>query len=197
MSSEPIGEVARLQARRAAVVANLSPAAKHQAFPRLYAMPVPFDRTPNEERQELHRLRLENTNLKAKIAGLESRVEMLLLTQDKMAVQVARRITVTDALPRASVERVVNIVAKHWDVDPRALRAPIRLRKFVRPRQAAYWLLSDLLKFSSGNIGRCFNRDHTTILHGISAARRFFENDVDWRTRYDAALAELKSAGEP
>lgn len=194
MSSEPIGIVDGLQARRAAVVRGLSPMAKHQAFPKVYAKPLPFDRSDDAERQELHRLRLENTNLKAKVSGLEARVEKLLLTQNKMTDLVARKITINDAFPRASVERIVNIVAKHWDIDARTLRDPIRLRKIVRPRQACYWLMLERLHLSFNNIGRVFNRDHTTVMTGVHAARRLFDNDADWRQRYDASLAELKSA---
>jgi hypothetical protein len=195
--NESLGIFADLQAKRASIAEGLSPAARHRAFPTVYAKPVPFDRGSDHERQELHRLRLENTNLKAKISGLEVQVERLLVTQDKMAVQVARRITVNDAFPAASVERIVNTVAKHWDVTPANLRSPSHMRKFAWPRHAAYRLLLDLLNLSSPNIGRCFGgRDHTTVLSGLKNARRLRDNNLDWRTRYDAALDELKSGDE-
>ena len=194
--ADELGIVTELQTKRAAAVERLSPAARHAAFPTVYAKPVPFDRGADHERQELHRLRLENTNLKAKISGLEVHVERLLVTQDKMAVQVARRITVNDAFPAASVERIVNTVAKHWDVTPANLRSHSRVRQFSWPRHAAYRLILDFLNLSTPNIGRYFgSRDHTTVLSGLKKARRLRDNNLDWRTRYDAALDELKSAG--
>jgi hypothetical protein len=193
--NEQLGIFATLQAKRASIAESLSPAARHQAFPTVYAKPMPFDRGADADRQELHRLRLENTNLKAKVSGLEVQVEKLLMTQDKMAAQVARRITVNDAFPAASVERIIAVVCKHWGVTPANLRSSSHRRVFAWPRHAAYRLLLDLLNLSSPNIGRCFGgRDHTTVLSGLKNARRLRDNNLDWRTRYDAALDELKAA---
>lgn len=199
MPSHPIGigEYERVVAKRVALVANLSPAAKHAHFPRLFARPMPPPPLVDiEEREEIKRLRSQNTILKAQVSGLEAKVELLETLQMQAAVHLARKITVRDGFPKASINRIIDIVARHYEVDPANLRAACRISRFVRPRQAAYRLLSEKLNLSFPNIGRCFNRDHTTVMHGLHSARRLFENDVDWRRRYDAARAEIEQSAE-
>lgn len=40
-------------------------------------------------------------------------------------------------------------------------------RKIARPRQIAMWVAAEATCASLPVIGRCFNRDHTTIIHGM------------------------------
>lgn len=188
-----IGIVRGLQERREAVVANLSPAAKHANFPKLFPRPAP-DTTPAEkaERDKREKVERENSELKAEMIALRAR---LAETEERcrvLAVRGAPKVTTTDIVPVASIERIVRIVASHFDVKTEDIRGDARLRPFVRPRQACYRLMTDLLCMSRPSIGKFFYRDHTTVLSGLQTALRLHDTDPDWRARYDAALEELK-----
>lgn len=95
--------------------------------------------------------------------------------------------------PREASLRIITVVARHWEVDPRAIAAEGRHKGFVLPRQACYLLMRSLLGCSLNRIGKTLgNRDHTTVMDGLRFALRRMDHDVVWRAKYDAALAELK-----
>lgn len=95
--------------------------------------------------------------------------------------------------PREASLRIIAVVARHWEVDPRAIAAEGRHKGFVLPRQACYLLMRSLLGCSLNRIGKTLgNRDHTTVMDGLRFALRRMDHDPVWRAKYDAALAELK-----
>ena len=81
---------------------------------------------------------------------------------------------------------VLQVVADHHHVTVEDLRGPVRSASLVRARRAVAWLLHEQ-GFSSVEIGKRLNRDHTTILAGFAAPR-----DED---ELEALRALLKSRG--
>lgn len=197
MPAQPIGIYAEQIAKREALVAHMSPAARHANFPKVYARPPVADDAASAAKRKAAELQAENTRLKVNIARLEVRIESLESIQARLLMESARRkLTVRDALPVGSIDRIVSVVCKHWQADPAVVKAVGRTRGVVRPRQACYRLLTDLLRMSRPNVGRVFNRDHTTVMHGLYSADILLSTDADWRRRFEAALAELKSGAE-
>ncbi len=68
----------------------------------------------------------------------------------------------------ANVSVVQSLVAEHFQVSS-ALVAGARGRKnrFVKARYTAFWLCRNVLGMGVVDIGRKFDRDHATIMHGI------------------------------
>ncbi|MBI4318686.1 MAG: chromosomal replication initiator protein DnaA [Chloroflexi bacterium] len=63
--------------------------------------------------------------------------------------------------------KVVEAVARYYQVDPRAMRGKHRARQIVIPRQVAMYLMREETDSSLLEIGRELGgRDHTTIIHG-------------------------------
>ena len=60
-------------------------------------------------------------------------------------------------------------VAAKAGVTVEDMRSPKRARKYSRPRQAAMYLSYKALDKSTTQIGRFFNRDHTTVLYALKA----------------------------
>lgn len=58
------------------------------------------------------------------------------------------------------------------NVTLKQLRGPIRTRPIVHYRQECMAMLRDKTDMSLPDIGRFFNRDHTTVLHALSAVER-------------------------
>lgn len=58
-------------------------------------------------------------------------------------------------------------VAMHYGVTVPDLRGRSRVIRVARPRQVAMVLCRDLSPLSLPQIGRLFNRDHTTVLHAV------------------------------
>lgn len=68
------------------------------------------------------------------------------------------------------VRRIVRQVASEYNVSPDDILGPCRERVFVVARQEAMRRASDE-GLSLVRIGNAMRRDHTTVLHGIRAAK--------------------------
>lgn len=82
----------------------------------------------------------------------------------------------------------------------RELLSRKRARAFSRPRQTAFWLAFRALNKSRAQIGRAFERDHTTIIHGIAVVDHLRGTDPLLAAQTDAmavTLASLSDHGAP
>lgn len=191
--AEPIGIFAELQNRRAVAVSRISAGARHAAFPEVYEAPKPLPDAEYDTRQEVEALSRKNEALQVEIGRLHAKI-MEMEERQSSAQDVPRR-TLLSTVPVEEVERIVAVVARLWDVPVGAITSSGRLRDYVRPRQACYRLVTDLLGMSRPATGRCFGRDHTTILAGLRSAAILHETNADWAARYDSALQELTGKG--
>ena len=69
-----------------------------------------------------------------------------------------------NALPTPSL--IISQVCKFYNVDETALRGTQKNKNIAEPRQIAMYLIRKLTNLSLPDIGKEFNRDHTTVLHG-------------------------------
>lgn len=58
-------------------------------------------------------------------------------------------------------------VAAHYGLTQADLLKQSRFRFYVRPRQVAMYLAREQGRWSLPEIARCFDRHHTTVLHGV------------------------------
>lgn len=83
-------------------------------------------------------------------------------------------VEVTPAPPRASdadwdrAHQIINDLADTWTVQ--AITGPNRNRELCTVRHHAMWLIREETALSLPQIGRLFNRDHTTILSALRRA---------------------------
>lgn len=71
---------------------------------------------------------------------------------------------------RPALRRILDRVAKAYEVSPKEILGPSRDRKIALPRHAFFYWARRLTSKSLPQIGRfCGDRDHTTVLHGVRA----------------------------
>ena len=79
-----------------------------------------------------------------------------------------------------SIDVIKKAVADYYEIPIKELNGVRRPKKIARARQIAIWLSKELTPYSLPEIGRKFDRDHTTVLHAI---RRIDEivasNDIE------------------
>lgn len=71
--------------------------------------------------------------------------------------------------PVGLVAFIQKMVAAYYHVTPEEMLSDRRSRTIAYPRQVAMYLSREMTTKSLPAIGRCFGRDHTTVLHGIAA----------------------------
>ena len=87
-------------------------------------------------------------------------------------------------------DRIIAEVSSHFDVTLAELRGRGRSKQIVLPRQVAMYLIRDETGSSLVEIGRYLgNRDHSTIMHGISKIESTLDTDTTLR-RHITTLRE-------
>lgn len=210
MSSQPIGIYAEQTAKRESLVANLSPAAKHRAFPKLYAQPVPMPTDDAQQRQAITKLQGEkahlvrvNAELRALITSLRGQLE------EAGALAAARPMDGRRHSSRDVIDAFLLSLNAFRGAQGGApctfddLASPRRSRPYTAPRHVCIWLVRQLCThYSLPMIGKMFGRrDHTTAMHACARAPFWMLTEPDLKAAADAVLAKFcvpeDAKGEP
>ncbi|WP_243342234.1 chromosomal replication initiator protein DnaA [Anaerococcus sp. AGMB09787] len=97
-----------------------------------------------------------------------------------------------DNRKRISVEDIQKFVANKYNIKLSELKGKSRKKEIVNPRQIAMFLARDLLDDSLVTISNAFDRDHTTIMHGIEKISKQIEEDPDFKEEIDSIIKEIK-----
>lgn len=83
-----------------------------------------------------------------------------------------------------TIENIQKVVAEYYRIKVADLKSKSRVRSVTRPRQIAMALAKELTNRSLPEIGRAFERDHTTVLSACREVPKFREKDnsiqEDW-----------------
>lgn len=114
-----------------------------------------------------------------RVRFLESRLdrlEVVLLGQDKIIRAQGRLLGLREDNPlhvepgRRALIKIASDAAADNGLTLAELQSDSRSYSVTRPRQYAMMLMLEA-GYSASEIGRFFRRDHTTVLHGIRAAK--------------------------
>lgn len=181
MSADPIGIYAEQVAKRESAVSRLSPAARHAAFPKLYAKPYV---APGGTRITVNCLTGERT------------IERITPAPKPQAAPPKPEIRVIGGYP-VEFRRAAAAVCRAFDVHPDWLLAPGKSIKVADARAAVFRLMWHMHHWTYVRTSQVTGRDMSGVRKGLVRAAQLYNGNHDWRTRFDAARAELtrKSAG--
>ena len=94
---------------------------------------------------------------------------------------------------------IILIVAAYYGVERDDILSGGRHKTISRCRQVAMYLSSTLTLHSSKEIGRAFDRDHTTVLHAVRRIEALMQTDGALKTAVDylansVLLGQLRTA---
>ena len=78
---------------------------------------------------------------------------------------------------RVTIDEIQRKVAEHYNIRVAEMTSKRRDRPVARPRQIAMYLAKELTTKSLPDIGRAFDRDHTTVIHAVKAIEQLREKD--------------------
>ena len=91
-----------------------------------------------------------------------------------------------------SPEKIVDAVAKYYNVPVEQLRGKARDRQIVTPRQIAMFLMREETEAPLMRIGEALGgRDHSTVLHGCEKIERELAANDDFRRDISALREQL------
>ena len=79
-------------------------------------------------------------------------------------------------------------MAQYFKIKVEALLSKKRTRDLVVPRQIAMYLCRTLTDISLPNIGSCFGRDHTTVMHACTTIEEEMKKD----NKLDTTIKDLR-----
>lgn len=86
----------------------------------------------------------------------------------KMAQTVIKRAVKIDNSP-LTVDEIIDIVGRHYNVDPKAVNGKSRKRDVVLARQISMYFAQKFTHMPASRIGKLIGqRDHSTVLHSIA-----------------------------
>jgi chromosomal replication initiator protein len=110
-----------------------------------------------------------STNVRDLEAALTKLVAYANLVGKPISVDIARQqLKDVFASPRQtniSVDIIQRVAADYFSLLSSDLKGKKRTQNIVFPRQLAMFIAREITEFSTTEIGQCFGRDHTTVMH--------------------------------
>jgi len=93
---------------------------------------------------------------------------------------------------RTTIDEIQKKVAEHFNISVKEMQSSRRARTVARPRQIAMYLAKQLTSRSLPEIGRKFDRDHTTVMHAVRKVEELILEDASLAENVDALRRVLE-----
>jgi chromosomal replication initiator protein len=134
------------------------------------------------------------TNVRELEGALNTLRARVLFTREPITMELTRS-TLKDMLAAyerlVTIDNIMRIVSSYYNIRVADLSSKRRSRSLARPRQVAMSLAKELTEHSLPEIGRAFDKDHTTVLHACKKIRELREDDPRIREDYENLLRQL------
>lgn len=98
---------------------------------------------------------------------------------------------VKDKKKRVGIDDIQKFVADKYGIKLSDIKGKSRKKEIVNPRQIAMFLSREILEDSLVTISNAFDRDHTTVMHGIDKIQKQIEEDYDFKEEIESLLKEI------
>ncbi|WP_458400501.1 chromosomal replication initiator protein DnaA [Mailhella sp.] len=109
---------------------------------------------------------------------------------EEMAMDVIRAVARTS--PNLSIEDVVSLVCRSFDLTPAQLSSKSRRQNLVVARNTAFFLLRKHTDLTLEEIGDRFNRKHSTVIKGITAVEHEMSRRSALGNQIEHAVANIE-----
>ena len=92
---------------------------------------------------------------------------------------------------RTTIDEIQKKVAEFFNISVKEMQSSRRARTVARPRQIAMYLAKQLTSRSLPEIGRKFDRDHTTVMHAVRKVEELIVEDATLAESVDALRRAL------
>ncbi len=116
------------------------------------------------------------------------------LTVDSARETLHDLIAKEEASKPVSVEKIQDVVARHYHVDIQDMKSRRRTDAIAFPRQIAMYLCRELTDHSTTHIGEVFGgKDHTTVMHATNKIKSRLESDPFFSALVNKITQEIRS----
>ena len=109
-------------------------------------------------------------------------------------VQRYIRDVVSETLPEPiTVEKIVDEVSRTYNVTSDDIYSRKKSADIAHARQIAMYIVSKVINLSSTEIGKSFNKDHTTVLYTIEKIKKELKTNDSERKLVDDIIKNVNS----
>ncbi|MCX5784023.1 MAG: chromosomal replication initiator protein DnaA [Elusimicrobia bacterium] len=112
----------------------------------------------------------------------------------EIAKEVLSDVIKSSAEAPVSMDTIKKVVAKHYSLSVEDLIAQKRTESISFPRQIAMYLADELTDLSLPEIGKAFDKDHSTVIHSRDKIRRLVEADPFFTEKLNKIRLDVKNA---
>lgn len=94
--------------------------------------------------------------------------------------------------PKITPERIIKVVCDHLDVDADGLKGKCRVKDLVYARHIIFYFLRKHTSVTLKIAGELFNRDHTTVVHGLKYLQDLIDTEPLVRSEIELMETALK-----
>ena len=92
-----------------------------------------------------------------------------------------------------SIENIIKIVSKNYNVTPSDIKGKKRDKKFVYPRHIALYIAKEITEYTFSELGNEFGgRDHSSIMHACDKIKEEIQNNPALKQNIHAMIKEIK-----
>ena len=95
-----------------------------------------------------------------------------------------------------SVNLIKKIVGKHFNIKMEDFNSKRKTQSIAWPRQIAMFLTNELTDLSLPEIGREFNRDHSTVVHARDLVKETIGKDPFFSAEINQIIADIKESAK-
>ena len=92
-----------------------------------------------------------------------------------------------------SISKIKKVVCKRYKVNLDDLNSKKKNYSIAWPRQVAMYLATELTSLSLPEIGREFNRDHTTVIHAKEKVKEEIETNTFFIPEINLLIEQIKA----
>ncbi len=130
--------------------------------------------------------------IESAVIGIKAKAALTGATPDLSLVQEVLASIVTEEEHLLTVETIRDFLARQFKVSVQELTSRSRKRKVSFPRQVSMYLARKLTDQPLAEIGRAFNRDHSTVVHAIRVITEAVSRDAAVRGQVEHLEKRLR-----
>ena len=92
-----------------------------------------------------------------------------------------------------NINTIKKVVGKHFKINMEDFSSKRKTQSIAWPRQIAMYLANDLTDMSLPEIGREFNRDHSTVVHARDLVKETIKKDPFFAAEINQILSDIKA----
>ena len=111
----------------------------------------------------------------------------------ELAIEALKDYIGKNIISKNKIDKVIQIVAKKYNITPEDIKGKKRLKKISTPRQIGMYICRVVLEESLPKIGSEFGgKDHTTVMHAVNKIKREVEKDQTLKNDIEKIIAEVE-----